>query len=306
VFLFYGLPIPAQEMVLYSTTFEPAQGYEAQYELAGQAGWLKFPPTSGGNGLITNFLGTQAAYVGLFPLIPKTNYISVWHPVDYSPPAGSNVVVEFSTRMLIADSTTNQWDNFYWTVYNRSGEALFSLDFDVYEFAVYYLLDGTNEFQPTGALFTNDVPYTFKLTMDLGRNLWSALLGQAVLATNLPITTAGAALTIGDIDAAWVIYDDGAPGDNFMLFDDYKVSVRPAEQPPLAPAAHMTLLARTPTGQSLLRVTGQNGTRQAVEASSDLSVWVALKTNTISDGEFDYIDNSGPVPFRFYRARFVP
>jgi hypothetical protein len=297
----------AQETVLYSTGFEPSEGYEAQYELAGQAGWLKFPPASGGNGLITNFLGSQAAYVGLFPLLPRTNYLSIWHPINYSPPAGSNVVVEFSTRMLIADSTTNQWDNFYWTVYNEAGVALFSIDFDVYEFAVYYyLLDGTNDFKPTGVSFTNDVPYTLKISMDLSKNRWSALLGQTVLATNVPITTVGATLSIGDIDAGWVIYDDAAPGDNFMVFDEYKVSVRPAAPPPLPAPAHLALLGRTSNGQTVLRVTGENGSRHAVEASADFASWTALRTNTISDGGFDFIDNSGSIPVRFYRSRAVP
>jgi hypothetical protein len=208
--------------------------------------------------------------------------------------------------MLIVDSTTNRYDNFYWTVYNTSGESLISLDFDVYYLGVYYLLDGTNDFVDSGVTFSNDVPYTLSMTLDLGRNRWSARLDNQTIATNQPLTTVGAKVDVGDIDAAWLVYDPANPGDNFMVFDDYRVAARPDASPPPATPSRLSLLGRTPAGQVLLRVFGPAGSRQAVEASSNLQSWTALRTNVVTDTYFDFLDETAGIPARFYRARAVP
>ena len=57
-------------------------------------------------------------------------------------------------------------------------------------------------------------------------------------------------MNLGDIDAVWLVYDTTAPGDNFMLFDNYRVT---AEALPMI-SAQMELLGRTVEGWTLLRV----------------------------------------------------
>ncbi len=287
---------------IYSTRFEASEGYDPHFELAGQNGWVTDSPSFGGNGLVTNFLGSQAAFVGLFPLDPPADFFPVWRPIDYFPAPPNGALVKFSVLLAVEDSTNDEFDDFYWSVYNAQGQRLFSLDFDNFHLEINYVLDDTNGFKSTGRRFTNDVPYTLAVTMDFMHNTWSATLNGLGLVTNKPITTVGAPLNLGDIDAAWGIFFTNAPGDNFMIFDNYQIT---AETVPPPPARLQTLgMAQ---GQFLLRLTGGSGWRYAVEATTNLVQWTALKTNVISDGSFDFVDTAAPAfTRRFYRARWVP
>ena len=105
------------------------------------------------------------------------------------------------------------------------------------------------------------------------------------------------------MDAVWLLYRTNAPGDNFMLFDNYTIN---AEAPPPSPP-QLRLLGRTIDGQTLLRLTGDNNTRFAIEAATNLSNWIALKTNQTTDGSFDHVDSTASsFSRRFYRARWIP
>jgi len=211
--------------------------------------------------------------------------------------------VKFSVLMSIVDSTTNQFDNFRWSVYNTQVDRLFSLDFDNYYTNVNYLLDGTNSLVATGISFAPGANYTLSVTMNFASSRWSAMLNNALLATNLPITTIGATLVFGDIDAEWLIYDANAPGDNYMLFDNYRVT---AEALPVL-SAQMQFLGRTSEGWTLLRVLGPSGSNWAVEATTNLLNWTGLNTNVISGSSFDVVDmTAAGLKQRFYRARLVP
>ncbi|HWX22062.1 MAG TPA: hypothetical protein VN578_19345 [Candidatus Binatia bacterium] len=288
--------------ILYSTGFEAAEGYDPTFELIGQAGWVgDTSSTNGGNGLLTNYLGSQAAYVGSSPLEPATDYLGVFHPLNYSPLASGTPVVKFSVTMTVVDSTNGKRDDFYWSVYNIQGHRLFTVDFFNGDLGIYYVLDDTNGLVYTGTTFTNDGVYTLAVTMNFGGTNWSATLNGAPVVTAQPLTTTRAALTLGDIDAAWFIADTNAPGDNFMVFDNYLVTVEPVE------AARLVALGRPANGQFPLQLTGPSGARYAIDASVDLRQWSAQKTNTITDGSFDYVDTSAAsFSKRFYRARLVP
>jgi hypothetical protein len=287
--------------VLYSTGFEFREGYDPKYELVGTSGWVCDTSSLGGNGLVTNFLGGQAAYIGLFPLAPPVGSLSVWQPINYSPLAAGMPVVKFSVSMAIIDSTNGYWDNFRWSVYNIQGTKLFGLDFDNFYQDISYVLGSTN-FVLTGITFSNNVIYTLGITMDFARNNWSATLDGLSLVAGEPITTTDAALNLGDIDAVWFINDVNSPGDNFMVFDNYTVTAEAA-----GPAsARLQNLGRA-NGQFLLRLTGPSGSRYAIEAATNLVQWTALKTNTVTDGSFDFIDTAAAgFTKRFYRARLVP
>ncbi len=295
----------AASNLLYSTGFSAAEGFDWHYELHGQNGWVKDIDSDGGNGITTNFFGGYAAYVGLHELRPKDDFLNLWRPVTNSLPLSANPVVHFSTRMAVIDSTNNGWDDFFWSVYNRAGERLLTIDFDNYYHEINYLLEGSTNYIYTGVNFVNNTAYTLRIRMDLAANNWSASLDDSILATNLPIATAGVARNLGDVDAVWAIYERDQPGDNFMIFDDYTIT---EETPPTSTPVAATLksLGRTSNGLFLLRVYGLSGARYAVEASSNLSQWTSLRTNLVTDGYFDFIDVNSPPAHRFYRARFVP
>jgi hypothetical protein len=287
---------------IFSTQFEFSQGYNPNLSLAGQNGWTKFG--SGGNGLTNGFFGGQGqqAYVGYFPPVTGYSNLFVWHPIDFSPVAAGLPLVQFTTLMSIVGSTNGESDYFQWQVLNNHTQPLIVIDFDVYATNVGYFLDGT-QYVDTGVKFGLGATYTLTITMNFASNLWSATLNSALLATNQPITTTGKQLTLGEVDAVWLLYAANAPGDNFMLFDNYTITAE-AFTPP---RPRLTLLGRTSAGQTLLRLNGQNGSKFAIEASINLLNWIALKTNLVTDGSFDYVD-SGTPPFsrKLYRARWVP
>ena len=288
---------------IFSTQFEATEGYSTTTNLVGQNGWLGFG--SGGNGLVPDSFTNQGqqAYIGYFAPDPGDNQLSVWRPINFSPIPTNVSIVQFSVLMSIVDSSTTNYDEFYWSVYNAQGDRLFTLDFDNYDLGIYYALDGTNGFVWTGESFTNDDTKTLVLTMNFPGNSWSATLDSTLLVTNQPITTTGAPLNLGDVDAVWAVFDPATPGDNYLLFDNYRITAE--IEPPLAP--RLQSLGRTGDGQFLLRVLGASGARFAIEATTNLTQWTALKTNVITDGFFDYVDSSAPVfARRFYRARWSP
>ncbi len=288
---------------VFFTGFEATEGYSALNDLAGQNGWLQ--AGSGGNGLVTGYFPGegQQAYIGFAPPDAGDDLLILWKPINYQPVAANTPVVTFSVLIGFVDSTTNLYDDFYWSVYNSSADHLFTINFRNDDLRVYYALDGTNTFVWTGTNFTHEVAYELVIRMNFASNLWSATLDGAALATNKPITTTGATLNLGDVDAAWVLANPSRAGDNFMVFDNYRITAELAS--PAAPT--LRLLERTPAGNVYLRLEGTSVARFAVDASTNLTHWTALRTNLLTDGFVDYLDTSGTgLNRRYYRARWVP
>jgi hypothetical protein len=296
-----GLQV-ASAAALYSTSFD--QGYTNSYELAGQAGWIKDTASTGGNGLILNFNGSQAAYVGLFDLQPADDFISLWRPINHTPVLAQAPVVKFSVDLTIVDSTgtNNNRDDFFWSIYNMQGDRFFTVDFDNKDLGIYYVLDGTNDWVYSRTDFENDVTYKLQVTLDFARNRWSAALAGTNILKDLPITTTGAPLTLGDVDAVWAVFTRDKPGDNFMVFDNYQVVTEA-----LVAQASVRAPGQLTNSTFPLRVFGQSGSSYAVETSTNLLNWIPRKTNIVIDTSFDYTDPvPGPQARRFYRARLVP
>ncbi len=311
--LFASLALVSARAVTYTniffTQFESAQGYNSAYELAGQKDWLRYPAVYGGNGILDDFLGTQAGYVGFWALNPLTNSLTIYRQIDYVPPANKYTLVKFSAAIDVEDSTdeNGRFDQFWWVLRNGWDDPLFTLCFDNDNWDIYYGLEN-QEFVSTGSRFTNGVLYELVITMDFYNNHWSAVLSNQAqvltLAMNLPITTGNTPLNFGSMDLAWVPQDPANPGDNFLIFDNYRVA---AEIYDFAPGAAQVEVRSPPAGNNLpLRVYGPNGSRQAVDFSTSLKNWTPLRTNTINGGFYDYVDPNagGPGP-RFYRARLV-
>ena len=280
--------------VIYQTSFEPAEGYNTNADLAGQKGWVK--AGSGGNGLVGGFFpgkGIQA-YIGFMPPSTNDNSLYLYQPINKSMPQ-----VQFSVTMAIIDSTTTNRDDFYWSVFNQQGQPLFTLDFDNYELNLYYYLDNTNGRVSSGLSFTNGGAYPLNISMDFTSNRWNATFNGKSIETNQPITTTGGVLNLGDIDAAWAIYDPAAPGDNYMVFDDYRITAS-------APPPQLALLGLA-GGKPALRLNGLSGIRYALDVSTNLFAWTPVQTNTATNGRFDLIDDAAVGSrVRFYRARWVP
>jgi hypothetical protein len=291
---------------VFSTQFEYAEGYNTNLDLAGQGPWVR--SGSGGNGIVADFFPGQGqqAYVGFSAPDGGGDQLVVWPTNQFDPVAAGLPLVKFTTQIQIADSSNGEYDFFQWRVYNPQGQLLFLLDFDNYLTNINYLLDGNNGYTNSKVQFARNTTYSLSVTMNFASNRWSASLDNTLIVTNLPITTTNKPLGFGDVDAVWYLFDANAPGDNFMIFDNYRVTAETLTLPP-APTAQLQFLDRTTEGWALLRVLGTENSRWSVDATTNFLDWTALKTNTISGGSFDYVDlTASPLARRFYRARLAP
>src|SRR6478736_3922243 len=313
MFVTLGSSAHAVTTNLFSTQFEASESYSSSLDLAGQQGWAK--EGSGGNGVVVSGLQGQSAYIGFAPPNLVDDSLVLWRPINVNPVVAGFPLVKFSVLLNIIDSSNGRYDIFRWSVYNQQLNRLFSIDFDNDYLDVSYRLDGTNSTFFTNIPITNNSNYLMQVTMNFAANRWSATLNNVLIATNQPMTTVNASLTLADIDAVWLVNQVGftntqgqvnytnAPGNNYLLFDNYQITAESIVIPP----TQVRFLGRTTEGWGLLRVTGAEGGRWAVEGTTNFVNWTALKTNQISGGSFDFVDTtSGGLARRYYRARYVP
>ena len=298
--LLIGVRAHAQQ-TLYSTGFEHEEDYLPDLTLTGQNGWVGY----GADGIVTNFFAGlgQQAYIGYLPPPGETNdFYSVFRPINFTP-SGTNQMVRFSVLMQIVDSssTNGPWDDFRWSVYNTNGNRFFSLDFDNASLQVSYVLDDGKGFIPANTSFDTQGTYDLTMELNFSRNLWTATLNDVVIVNAKPITTIGSPLNLGDIDAVWAVRDPVRPGDNFMLFDNYRITV---EASPSIPS-RLEALGMSAAGSFQLRFYGEPGLVYRIETSSDFIAWDPLVTITApAEGVLDLQDSSASGSARkFYRAR---
>ncbi len=237
---------------LYSTGFEAKDGFVSGQPLTGQpldlSGGAKWTTVgTGGNGIVTGFdaMPGQQAYVGYNPpTTPGDGGVFAYYPIDFSPISAGQPVVTFTVLMAINDSTNFNYDDFQWRLYNKEGHNFFTLDFANEDLQVYYLQDGARDYVPTGVQFANNTAMSLKITMDFAHNKWSATLNGSTLVTDKAIRTGSAPLDVGDMDAVWQIYNADAPGNNYMVFDNYSLE---AQQ---NPTPHITF---QPQSQSVVQ-----------------------------------------------------
>ena len=127
---------------------------------------------------------------------------------------------------------TKSIDDFYWMVYNTANVRLFTLDFDNLLMRVYYKVTGASSpWVSTGYEFHNEEFYDLRVSRDFAVNRWSAFLDGQLMVDQQPIAPSGTALTLGDIDAVWEPRLTLWPGNNFMVFDDYRVTAEGSQAP---------------------------------------------------------------------------
>jgi hypothetical protein len=291
----------AQTTVLYETEFEPSEGYSADLDLAGQRGWLM--DGTGGNGLLDGqFAGLgQQAYIGFAPPTDTNAFTTVWRPVDFDPAPANNPLVHFSVKFQVIPSTQGSQDDFRWSIYNQAADRLFSIDFESSTGDISYVLEDGN-FVSTGFTIAFDGLYDLDVWMDFKRNLWSAYLNDFLLVNSLPLTKNNAPLTFGDADAVWFVRGSPA-GDNFMAFDNYRVTAEALSSIP----AYIESTGVDESGFFTFRAYGEKGLKYAVEVTQDFVNWFSLGEYVNAEGSFAFEDNTSKGFSRgFYRLREVP
>jgi len=215
--------------VIYETHFESSEGYIAQRALQGQRGWGS--TGNSGNGVIPGLFSTggQQAYIGYGLPLSAGRSIEVWRPLGYTPLAQSTV--RFTVLMQVTPSSTSAFDRFSWRIHNKAGASLFAISFNNATREAGYSLDDSAGFRSSGVSIDNYTPYHLQITMDFQNNRWSAFLASIPLAIGQSITTTGATLDLDRIAAQWETQPGAGSGDNFMIFDDYRVSAEAPQQP---------------------------------------------------------------------------
>ncbi len=235
---------PEVGLDLYSTGFEPLEGFTAGLKLEGQDGWTA--AGGPGNGVGTGFLpgDGQSAFIGSTP--PSANPSYLWLPVNYVPTPATRPIVRFSATIGIVDSTNGFYDDFEWTLFNSNGEELCGLNFDNIELKIYTSVAG--DYTSTGREFENGKAYEVEMILDFATNTWSARLDGVTIASGLALGIAGQVKDVADLDAVWILRD-ATPGDNYMVFDNYRLTAETAGSPViLAPPSPVTVPAGASAG----------------------------------------------------------
>jgi len=287
-----------QTRTLYYSGFEPEQDYDTEFDLIGQDGWGG--EGTGGNGLVENkFEGMgQQGYIGFFS--PKY-FLNLWRPVEEIKPEETKIT--FSVFMMIIDSTNGHRDDFRWSVYNSDEQHLVTLNFDNESKNINYALEDEEDFTSTGYEFENEAIYELKFVMDFANNSWTVTVGSEALVNEKQLTTTGINLTFGDLGPLWVIRKPETPGDNYMVFDDYRITVETNDSPPDTPPT-LAWDGWTDDGRAMLQLGGDAMTDYTVEVSSDLENWNVLLTGKPGESGKKIEDaDTQTNPNRFYRAR---
>ena len=302
--IWFGLATCAlgQERTVYYTGFESEQDYDVEFTLIDQDGWLG--EGNGGNGLMDNYFEDmgQQAYIGYWPPEEATElFTSLWRPVEGIGPEETRITV--TMLMMIVDSTNDQRDDFQWILYNDNVRRLMTLDFDNETRNINYALDD-DVFLPTEYGFEHEAVYELKFVMDFASNSWTVSVGEEVLVDSKKLTTTGSALTFGDLGPSWIIRNPEAPGDNYMVFDEYRITAEIRDEIPETPPT-LEWAGSLINGRAKLRLGGNATTNYTVEASDDLKNWTSIETTKLEDTWKEVLIDTRGHTQRFYRARTV-
>jgi len=114
------------------------------------------------------------------------------------------------------------------------------------------------------------------------------------------MTTTGARLDLSDLDAHWAVRTKGAPGDNYLLFDEYQGDHRTHRTHP----ATIEPVGLNSKGEFELYLHGERGRRFSLDVTTDFRQWTSLGTKRLDEGYWFFTDTTSPGrPAASYRAR---
>src|SRR5207247_1228412 len=116
-----------------------------------------------------------------------------------------------------------------------------------------------------------------------------------------PITTKNTARNLGDVDAVWAIANVAKPGNNYMVFDDYRISSISVSSLP----AILEAVGIEANGDFFFLVHGAEGVKYDIEVTSNFRDWFLLGTTVApAGGTFKFQDTTAPGQSRsFYSVR---
>lgn len=250
----------------------------------------------------------KSAYVGFG--LPVTGdpdsglVVSAFRPINLDPVNDGFSLVRFQSVVAFFDSTTSQYDSFYISAYDQSGNFLSGLVFDnTEEFFGIWRYDGS-EFHDTGIFFDHEVAYEVQLDIDFKANRWSADLDGQALFEDETFSTASLNNGLGDFSFEWELTDPSNPGDNWMSFDDVIVqrfagSGNPEPEPPKTLEIESFALNG---GQVEFSWAASSGQSYRIQSSTDLVEWVNFPQTVTPSDSTGLFSTSASGPNRYFRV----
>ena len=266
--------------------------------LAGTDGWVGSNLGQGVHGTVGNTdpsIGT-AGFIGRAS--PASTAVLVYRRTPFTPSAQNGTEVRFSTKLMLNKSTSGDDDFFNIVVYNQDSEILSSLAFNMFNKTIRRRTD--SGYETLGTEFEFATLFELAFTIDFAGNTWTATMDGAPLFEDAPFAPARITLNLNEVGAAWIIYDPDNPGNNWMMFDDWRVEVRR----PL----RIDSVTMAPGGAVNLRWRVSPGRDYKVQSSDDGETWSDdLPQSSFSAGSgdrvFEYSDTTnGGARQRIYRV----
>ncbi len=261
------------------------------------------------------FIGSNSA-----PLpTAVSDTVIVFRRYDVDPVLTNREVMSFSVLLGFSDSTgltaVTPRDNFQFSIYNNASPSarLATIQMDNATLSPLAPEPLRNIYRTAGAglaLTNTNVTFLYDTVQVLGvrvnfkTNRWSAYLGELAIFENQIFHQAGRALTLGSISAEMVIKRSALsqrfPGDNYMLFDDWSVSLDPLSK------LQVESFSRAP--RPLLSWASEPGYSYQVQYADVLTgPWLnnltGSKQTATAGGFMSYTDPTATLPTRrFYRV----
>ena len=300
-------------VTLYETDFESfTPGAD---NLVGTDGWVATLTDQMVHGIddeIIPGLG-NSAFLGFAPPsipAPSAPIITVFRPSNYDPIGQNRPIIQFEALIAIADSRDNdrtpedeslRKDRFLISIYNMEAQLLGSIIYDnrASSFGL-WRNDGADS-ADSNIEFILEEPQFLFFRIDFSNNTWSAFLDGIPIFTDEVFNASGNSLTLGTIAAEWLLSNRTAPGDNWMLFDDWIVEAKPRPTEPF----RISQIEITAGDLVELTYPADEGFSYRFESSPDLKNWSELPNSPIdaevSDPAATHSDPNPADGNRYYR-----
>jgi len=306
LFLLFVRPIHGD--ILYDTDFDSFPA--AANTWSGTEGWISNDTTSGAQSIDANVLPALLNTATLGFTKPTSLFTFVALNLEYDHITNGEPIVEIDTLIGIEDSTNNQRDDFYLSVYNSDGDRLASIRFDNEspsntnsQFGI-WRENGTTQFD---TLFDFAPGELFNLiaSIDIEKNTWTVSTDDVSIFENVQFSNTTNPINFGFLAFEWELTAPSTSnhGDNFLLVADINIQSF-SRQPDLEVTFQLNSL-----GEINLNWQTAVGWTDQVEYSSDLETW----SDDLPESTFESIDSPTFITFsetkdpavnsRFYRVK---
>ena len=214
--------------IIYETDFDDFTIGPNQW--AGNNGWISNDITTGAQAIEEDLLPALLNVATLGFERPNSDLTFVGLNLEYDHVATGKPIIVIDTILGIEDSTNDQRDDFYFSIYNAGGDRLASIRFDNQDpndlnsqFGI-WREDGVNQFD-TQLDFIPGELYNIFVKINLNDNTWSADIDGIPLFENSQFSNTEGPINLGFIAYEWDLTAATTQqhGDNFFLVADILV-----------------------------------------------------------------------------------